>query len=135
MAAANDKVEVNESATALLTFTLVDDSTPALPIPVAALTTLTLTLYNPSSGTAINSRSAQNVLNANNVTVHATSGLVTWQMQVADNAVSTTLNPDAQWPDGRLERHRALWRWTYNAGAKAGNYELDIDVLNRFKIP
>lgn len=98
-------------------------------IPLASLTTLTLTLYNKATGAIINSRNAQNVKNANNVTVHATSGLVTWSAKPADNPIiDTTLDA------GETEEHVALFEWTYNSGADGGKHELSIYVRQLTKV-
>lgn len=59
-------------------------------------------------------------MNANNVTVHATSGLVTWSMQAADNVVNDqTLNK---------ESHIALFQYSWNSGAKQSSHEVEIQV-------
>ncbi len=118
--------EVIERSTAVYTATLKDETDTV--IPSASLTTLTLTLYDAANGTIINSRNGQNVLNANNVTIHATSGLLTWTMQPADNVIV--------WPkaSGQFEKHIALFRWTWSSGAKAGSHEVEIRVRQRTKI-
>ena len=118
--------EVNERSTAVYTATIKDEDDTA--IASASLTTLTLTLYDAANGTIINSRNGQNVLNANNVTIHATSGLLTWTMQTADNVIV--------WKkaSGQFEKHIALFRWTWDSGAKAGSHEVEIRVKQRTKI-
>jgi hypothetical protein len=58
-------------------------------IALAGISTLTLTVRDKLTNAVINSRSAQNVLNTNGVTVHATSGLVTWTLTALD---TTPLN-------------------------------------------
>jgi len=133
MADPTEVFEFNEDSTGDLTFILADKN--GTPIPLANLTTLVLTLYHKSTGAIINTRTAQNVLNANNHTVHATSGLVTWSLQAADNVILGALDPDQQWPDGSLERHVAFYKWTYNAGAEQGNVEVQINIRNRKKLP
>lgn len=116
---------VNEGVTAIYSFQIVDyDNTP---IPAASLDTLTLTLYDKSSSTIINSRDAQDVLNANNVTVDA-SGNVTWTMQPEDNIiVSETLLA------GRKEAHIALFEWTWDT-SKKGKYEEQFDIKQLEKV-
>jgi hypothetical protein len=70
------------------------------------ISTMTLTYFLYSTGAAINSRTAQNVKNTNNVTVSET-GEVKWSLQAADTTcVDTTLD------DGKLERHDAVFKWT-----------------------
>ena len=47
-------------------------------IPVANINTLTLTLFNLKDESIINTRSSQDVKNANNVTIDS-NGLLTWE--------------------------------------------------------
>lgn len=78
-----------EGSTPDITFTLNDRNGD--PIPLANIQTLKLTQWVSSGanlpGTKINSRNLQNVLNTNQVTVHATSGLVTWLLTTGDTAM------------------------------------------------
>ncbi len=92
------------------------------------LTTLTLTLYDFISGTIINSRSKQDILNKNNVTIDG-NGLLTWDMVVADNAIMGT-----SVLVGGLEQHVALFEYTWGV-AKAWKHEVKFDVLNLAKVP
>lgn len=74
-------------------------------IPSASLSSLTATLYAPAytaGSNIVNSRNAQNVLNANNCTLHATSGAFEWAMQTAD---TTMLTMEAR------EEHVLLLQW------------------------
>ena len=89
------------------------------------LTTFTLTLYNKDTGAIINSRDAQNVLNANNVTVDG-AGAVAWTMQPADSPI---INDDLNWED-----HVALFKLTWTGG-KQTNHEAIIRVQNVSKVP
>ena len=95
-------------------------------IPAASLTTLTLTLYNldDSSNTIINSRSDQDVLNANNVTVNSSGNLV-WSVQALDTIIVG---------DKGVEKHRAVFEWTYSSGTKNGKHIIDMDIRNLEKI-
>ena len=112
-----------EKTTRVYTATVEDEAGVA--IPGTSLTTLVLTLYSLHTGTVINSRNAQNVLNANNVTVDA-NGLLTWTMQPADNQIL----------DNALtsERHTALFEFTYSSGAKSGKHEVVFVVDNLTKV-
>ncbi len=122
---------VNEGSTAVYTATLKDEADTV--IPLAAMTTLVLTLYNKekqglldTSGVQvdniINSRNALDVLNDNNVTYHATSGLLTWTMQKEDNTiVDDTLDS---------ELHTALFTFTWSSGTKDGAHQVEIRVKN-----
>jgi hypothetical protein len=107
-----------EDASALLTGTLTDEAGAA--VPAAQLTTLTLTLYDKVTGSIINGRNAQNVLNANGVTVSA-AGALAWTMDPLDNPIVTA--------GSSKERHVALFKWTYGAGKK-GNAEVHVDVTD-----
>ena len=57
----------------------------------AGLQTLTLTLKDAETGAVVNSRSAQNVLGSNNVSV-TSGGALTWHVQTADTAIQTAGN-------------------------------------------
>jgi hypothetical protein len=115
MATRTDIGRMNERSTATYTATLKDSA--SVVIPLASLTTLTLTLKDDATDTVLNSRNAQNVLNTNNVTFHATSGLLTWSIQSADNAIASTRK------DGH-ERHTATFEFTYNSGANRDWHEV-----------
>lgn len=94
------------------------------------LLTLTLTLYDVRTGDILNSRNAQNVLNASNVTV--ASGVVTWKMQPADNVIiATGLLVDEE------EEHRALFTWTWtdsDTDTQTGRHEVALFVRNLEKV-
>lgn len=116
---------VAEQTTLRLTATLVDETGAA--IPAAALSTLTLTLYqrDGASQPIINSVDAVNVLNAGRGTVHATSGLLTLTLLPADHTI-VDISLDLEW-------HRALIQGTY-AGGKAFKHEIDYQVRNLAKV-
>jgi hypothetical protein len=91
------------------------------------LSTLTLTYFNYSTSATINSRSNQNVLNTNNVTVSDT-GEVKWSLQTADTTVvDTTLD------DGKLERHEALFKWT-TTDSVASSARISIWIIRDAKV-
>lgn len=107
-----------EHGTARFTSVLKDDTDAV--IPAADLTSLTLTLYLKSDASQkINSRNAQNILNANNVTVDSSGNLV-WSMQAADNVIV----------DQSLEKeaHIALFEYSWNSGAKQDSDQIEIQV-------
>lgn len=115
---------VDELENARYEATLTDED--AAPITLASVSTLTLTLYDVATGGIINSRNGQDVLNTNNVTLHATSGLLTWSIQALDNPIVTsTLS---------FERHRALFVATLTNGT-IGRHEVDLVVNNLGKVP
>jgi hypothetical protein len=93
-------------------------------LPASSLDTLTLTLYDRDTGTILNSRNAQDVLNKANVTVGEDGALV-WELQPADNVIVS---------DGKsLEAHVALFTWTWGSG-KSGRHEVPILVENLAKV-
>jgi len=122
---------LKESATATYTATLQDETGAA--IPLAELATLKLTFYDaeqgePSvaTGNILNSRNAQDVKNTNNVTVHATSGLVTWSLQTADNPIKNA--------NLATELHVARFDFTYGTPTKTGRHEVGFRVRNLRKV-
>ena len=114
---------IAEKTTAKITFTLKDEADTVIPLDQIA--TLTLTLYNEESRTIISTRDAQSVLNLNNVTVHATSGLVTWLLQSADTSIETATK--------RYETRIALFAWTF-ATTKSGKRQIRYKVQNLEKV-
>lgn len=79
-------------------------------LTLTELSALTLTYFLYSTGAIINSRNAQNIKNANNVTVSQTCD-VAWSLQTSD----TTCQVSAL-ADGKLERHEALFEWVTTDG-------------------
>lgn len=104
--------------------TLVDED--GAPITLASITSLLLTLYDRASGTVINSRTNQNVLNANNVTVGAADGLVTWTVLPADMAIVRS--------GASLEHHIALFVVSWSGGTKSFPWQILIPVENLQKL-
>jgi hypothetical protein len=115
MPTTTDIGRVRERSTGTYTATLQDEA--EVVIPSASLTTLTLSVYDVRTGTVLNNRNNQNVLNANNVTVHATSGLLTWSVQSADNAMVSTRS---------VESHIAVFEYTWASGAKRDWHRLSM---------
>jgi hypothetical protein len=122
--------QLYEASSALYTATIVDEA--GVPVPAAALATLTLTLYNadvaePVSPAAniINSRSAQNVLNQNGVTVDS-QGLLSWTIATADTPIVDSMKA--------TELHVALWIFTYGTPTKTGRHRTGLRVVNFRKV-
>lgn len=114
---ANDSLQDNqrdwpEGSSPTLTFTLVDDT--GTPIALSNINSLTLYQWidqgGGKPGKTINSRNAQDVKNAHNVTVDATSGLVTWSLQPADLAMQSKDTVVIE------ERHYFRFDLSYQAG-------------------
>lgn len=120
-------IKCDENATFTYTATLLDDAGVA--IPLSAIETLKLSLVNRLTGEVINSRDQQDVKNANDCTVHATSGLLTWQVQQED----TTFQADLPLSRG-YEDHIATFLLTYNSTKDAAR-EFTIRVYDRTSIP
>ncbi len=116
---------VKEGTGAIYTATLEDSAGTA--IPLANLTTIVLTLYNVADDEIINSRDDQDVKNTNQVTINATSGLLTWTMQAADNPISDTA---LDW-----EHHRVLFEFTFSGTGTPGKHESQIMTCNLNKVP
>ena len=114
---------VNEKVTALYTADVQDHEGNA--IAGSSLTTLTLTVYDKSTGDIINSRNAQDVLNTNGVTVDG-SGNLTWIIDPDDNAIVTSTS--------KVEKHIALFQWTWDSGNKEGRQEVMLHVKNLTKV-
>ncbi len=115
---------VKENSTAKYTATIKDELNAV--VPAASLTTMTLTLYNIADGAIINSRDAQDVLNANNVVITA-GGVLTWTLQQGDNEIiDTTLE---------YEAHMALFEYTWAAGAKGSVHEVNLIVESLTNVP
>lgn len=118
--------EVKQTSSATWTGYIKDASGAA--IASADIDSMTMTLYDKSSGEVINDREDQSILDENDVTVHATSGLVTWELQPEDNIiVSTTLE------ERKAEEHIALVIVTYDTSKKL-IFEIPINVINVEKV-
>lgn len=122
-----DRIRANEQSSKTVTFTLLDNLGSA--IPLANVATAQLTLFDwdtyvpggsPVTG-IINTRDVQDVLNTNDVTIAATSGLVTWSMQPEDNPIVTVRK--------QIERHRAEFRFVTTSGAEL-DYQFEVEVVN-----
>ncbi|HOG29223.1 MAG TPA: hypothetical protein PLT35_08075 [Vicinamibacterales bacterium] len=127
-----DLATMNERASGRYIGTLRDEAGTLL--TAADLTAATLTLYDQASGTIVNSRSAQNVKNANGVTLYDTlqTDVATgktynllWLIEPADNAIVGT---------GPAERRVALFVFTCSA-TKEVPHEVTWIVRNLTKRP
>lgn len=75
----------------------------------ASLLSLVLTLYDESSSAVINSRDAQDVLDAAGGSVSA-GGLITMALDPADNPIAGSA------PAGSTEPHILRFKWTWHDG-------------------
>lgn len=91
-------------------------------VPAASLTTFTMTIYHPPSGTVI--VSARNVLNVGGGTVDA-AGLWKIRLDSADNVLLDQTRT--------TETHRIYLEWTWQSGARRGREEFDLVINNLTK--
>ena len=112
--------EIKEQTTGTYEGQITDlDGTTALPL--ASIDTITLTVYAIDQDAAIQYlRNAQNVKNANNVTISA-GGLLVWSIQVTD---SIMVDPSLPFED-----HHVLFEWTDTAGNQ-GKHRRILQVRN-----
>jgi hypothetical protein len=119
-----------EGTTGIYSFELVDEEGEG--IDSSFLTTLTLTLYDVDTHQVVNTRSNQDILNANNGTVETTPGspvttTVTFNIQPEDTPI---LNQN------RLKEARVLsFRWTWDSGQRIGRHEVQFNVENVMMTP
>jgi hypothetical protein len=116
-----ESFDVKEKTGAQYTTTMKDADGTA--IPLANISTIKLTLYNYADGSAINSRTTQDVKGANNVTIHDTSGLLTWAIQANDNPIVSS-----DIPVGDKETHIALFEIAYTGNGAPGKHEVYLLV-------
>ncbi len=105
-------------------------------VDLTAADSLTLTLYEESTEAVVNSRTAQNVKNANGVTVYATAQSVTidgvaisynliWPTTIADNAIIGTRS---------LEKHIGVFTAIWSSGTKRSTHEVSWLIRNLTKV-
>lgn len=104
-------------------FTLIDRDSQ--PVPLSAMTSLKMTLYDRATDGIINSREEVDILNANGGSFDATSGEGSFTFLAADNPIVTAAKP--------FETHVALFEAVYAEGTK--NWELRIEVKNLNLVP
>ena len=92
------------------------------PVLLADISTLVLDYFLTSTEAAINSRTAQDVKNANNVVV-TDVGEVKWTMQAADTAQVAALVA------GKQEKHTAKFKWTLSDGM-IGSVRQDFWIIS-----
>lgn len=108
-----------ERSSGVYSVTLSDEAGEA----VTSLSTLRVWLRDTASGTYINSREGQSVLNTNGGTFAA--GVFTWAMSPADHQIIGT---------GRTERHEAVFEATWGSG-QARTWRAYFVVTNYVPIP
>ena len=119
---------IHEGATGRFTAYLLDEDGVA--VASANVSAITMTLRHRFSNTTVNSRSAQSVFNTNNCTLHATSGLFTWNVQTADAAIVDTTRD--------IDEHEMILTATYTATGpltKVAKHKEIIRVVNLARTP
>lgn len=119
---------INEANSFKYTATLADED--GNPITLASIVSATLDLYDDETLEVINNRAQQDILNANDVTIDPTSGLLTWDALAADTPIVAD-NVVA----GDTEPHTALFRIEYNSSADHLNHELHLHIVQLPKVP
>ena len=115
-----------EETSATFTATLLSDKTdPLSTISAVNLVSLTMTLYDKCSGTIINTRENQDILNTNDVTVDA-NGLLTWNIQPED-----TIIVGENVLDGEYEEHIALITWVWSDGTGREEISMKVEQLDK----
>jgi len=105
----------NQGSTQLIATTLKDETGTL--IPTASITTITATLTVRATGAVINSRSAQNIKNANGGTYD--EGVLTLTLSPADSPHLGV---------AKEEEHLLLLCWTYNSGTQGGAEQILLRV-------
>jgi hypothetical protein len=114
-----------EGTTGFYSFDLTDAA--GLAIDASQTETLTLTVYDVATGTIVNGREAQDVLNANDVTLITVlsplKSTVTWALQPADT-VRLGLRRE-------VEPHLAVFAWSWDSGAQHQAHKVQFGVEAR----
>jgi hypothetical protein len=104
MALTSRSDQLREMASAVVSGTITDQDGTVL--PAASIQGMLLTLYDDATGTIINNRLRQDVLNTNQVTV-SSGGVLEWTMRPADNVIVGSAAV------GEVEQHVAHFEWAY----------------------
>jgi hypothetical protein len=118
------RTPIDERTTPVYTATIKDAD--GVPIPLNQITSLTMTLFDNATGSIINARDDQDILNTNGVVVEETSGKLIWNMSEQDTAIGN----DASFYESRIGQ----FVWTYGSG-KRGTHEILFTIRNLEKIP
>ena len=111
---------INERTTAKYTSDpLLDED--GVTVAGSVLSSATLTLYDEKTKTILNSRNAQNVNQANDVTI-SEAGVVAWLLRPADNAIINDRLPS--------EVHVAVFDFRWDSGTSRAVHEVKFIVKN-----
>ncbi len=120
-----DRFRFDEQSSGCIEGDIVDRE--GAPVPDSSLLSAELTLYDWDTGAGggsprpgiINDRDQQDVLNTNDVTIDS-DGHFIWSIQPEDNIIVTNRR--------QIERHRAMFLFTWATGEF--RYECELDVNN-----
>ena len=117
--------EANERSTVIYSCSLKDESGAA--IEPASLYAISLTLYSMDSATEaiVNSRNNVDVKNVNGGTI-SSGGVFSYEFTSDDNQILESWRHE--------ERHRAIFTYEWNAGARQDNKEVILVVRNKSKV-
>jgi hypothetical protein len=110
MALTSRSDQLRELASAVINGTITDEDGVAL--AASDIQGMLVTLYDDASGSIINNRLRQSVLNTNQVTIDS-NGVLTWTMRPADNVIVGSVSV------GEVEQHVAHFEWAYGGTAVA----------------
>jgi hypothetical protein len=125
---AREEYDINEDSHGKYTCTLKDEDDAA--VLLTSIGSITMTLIEERTGTEVNDRTAQDVLNTNDCTYNATSGLFTWNVQIEDTDIVNTSTGI-----GKREPHLATISFLWASGTKQHHHEVVLNVLNLRSVP
>lgn len=108
-------------SSALYTASFVDNLGKA--VPLGTFTSLTLTLFDDSTGTTVVGNPGVNILNADRGILDAL-GNFSLSLGPADTAII-----GAPLPAGRLQYRSIVLDWTYNGGQAAGRHQVNFAIV------
>lgn len=124
---ARTELDIDEKTYGVITCTLQDEDGDA--VAASVIDSIEMTLIDVYSGDVIDDRQKQNVKNANDCTIHDTSGLFTWNVQVEDTTIQ-----NSNLPIGQREPHLATITVTWDT-TKQMHFEILLNVLNLRSVP
>lgn len=93
------------------------------PVPLSAVSAITMTLIEVESGEIVNDREQQDVKNTNDCTYTAETGEFVWSVQTEDTAIVGITKP------GSREKHEATFTATWGDG-KQIHWVVLLQVMN-----
>ena len=111
--------DILEKRTGLYEMDLVkEDGTAFTPGEISGLT---ITYYDLDTTSIINSRTFQDCLNTNDVTLDDTGHLI-WEIQPEDSVIIDLRK--------ELEQHIVLFTWSWDSDQRVGSFEVQFPIRN-----